>query len=139
MTLRDTYLKLLNKLEEISEKHDELTDTETREALYDVMNHCFVWGRNLQAPPRTFRMFTPEGDTLVVGVVMQFLEHIKNSSELAAMPVGQARLDFLQQAGLTTKKGERYDLFFGHGDTPLPPDDLPKDLFAEGDYDAYSG
>lgn len=137
MNLRDDYAMLLDELEAISLSHEEVTDTETSDALHQVINFCFVWGRKLDELPRNFRMATRQGDELVLGAITRFLYHIQKSPELASIPLGQARLDFLQQAGVSTRKGEKYDLFIGHRDTPLPPEPLPKDLFTEGEYDQY--
>lgn len=126
--------RLLGDLERISTRHEEVTDTDVREALHLTLNYYFVWGNTRERFPRSFGMFSAEGDRLVGKAVQKFLDAIGESNELAAIPVGKARLDFLQHAGVKTEGGMQWDEFFGHRESPLPPDPLPEFLFLEADY-----
>jgi hypothetical protein len=121
-------------LERISRKHEEVTDTDVREALYLSLNYYFVWGKTCPRFPRSFGMFSAEGDRLVDKALRRFLEAARESEELAAVPVGQARLDLLQNSNIKTARGMQYDEFIGHGESPLAPDPLPEFFFLDGEY-----
>lgn len=126
---------LFAELEQISSEHDELTDTDVREALHLTLNYYFVWGKPRPLFPRSFGMFSAEGDRLVGKAVRRFLDTIEEFNEVDAIPVGKMRLDFLQQADVRTPSGMQYDEFIGHRESPLAPDPLPDFLFRDGEYD----
>lgn len=71
----------------------------------------------------------------MASAVNQFLSSICSMLELNGIAVGKGRLVLLQNSEITTPEGYQYDEFIGHADEPLLPDDLPEDLFEEGDYD----
>lgn len=119
-------------LEQLSKEFEEVTDTDVRESLHLVLNYCFVWGKELDQLPVSYGMFTLEGDQSVAQVVSTFLS---SASSLSDIPVGIERLNLLQNREIRTPEGCQYDDFIGHVDEPLFPDELPKDLFEEDDYD----
>ena len=133
--LIDALCRLFNELERISGEHEEVTDTDVREALHLTINYYFVWGKPRFRVPCNFGMFSAEGDRLVGKAVQEFLDAVGELDELAAIPVGQARLDLLQRADLSTAGGMQYDEFIGHRASPIEPEPLPELLFLEGDYD----
>lgn len=64
---------LLDSLDRISVDHEELTDTDVRESMHLALNWYFVWGNDRSRFPRTFGMFSAEGDLLVANAIRQFL------------------------------------------------------------------
>lgn len=126
---------LLEELERVEADHEELTDTDVREAIHLVLNEYFVWGRDSYPFPRSFRMFSEVGDELVRVALRHFLKAALESDELPHLPVGQARLDVLQAATAETHAGRRYDEFLGHRDTPLVRKPLPEEMFLPGEYE----
>lgn len=125
---------LLDSLDRISVDHEELTDTDVRESMHLALNWYFVWGNDRSRFPRTFGMFSAEGDLLVANAIRQFLDTVEKSGELAGIRVGQERLDVLQAERAITAGGRLYDEFLGHRDTPLPAEPLPEHMFADGNY-----
>jgi hypothetical protein len=134
-TLESAIVALLEQLERISLEHEEVTDTDVRESMHLALNWYFVWAQDRSRFPRSFGMFSPEGDVLIASAIRQFIEAAEKSGELSSIPVGQARLDVLQADSALTADGMRYDEFIGHRDIPLPTEPLPEHLFANGDYE----
>ncbi|GAW85497.1 conserved hypothetical protein [Bathymodiolus platifrons methanotrophic gill symbiont] len=123
-----------NELRLLAEKYEELTDTDVREDLHLTLNYFFVWKKEDSSYPISYGMFSKEGDQFVATAVNNFLKAITDYPEIDNMPIGQERLDLLQNENMSLG-GCQYDEFIGHTDSPLPPDPLPKWLFDEGDYD----
>ncbi|MES9904410.1 MAG: hypothetical protein ABW168_17255 [Sedimenticola sp.] len=123
-----------SELKQLAEKHEELTDTDVREALHITLNYFFVWKKEASSYPISYGMFSKEGDRLVAESVKTFLNAITNYPEIVSVPIGQERLNLLQNSNMSLG-GSQYDEFIGHSDSPLPPDTLPGYLFDEGDYD----
>ena len=128
-SLDSAVVALFETLERISSTHEEVTDTDVRESLHLTLTWYFVWGQERSRFPGRFGMFSAEGDRLVAGAILEFLDAAERSGELSRLPVGQARLDVLQRDGATTPDGMLYDDFIGHRDTPLPPEPLPERMF----------
>lgn len=134
MNLESAVVGLLEQLEGISNEHEEVTDTDVRESMHLALSWYFVWAQERTRFPRSFGMFSAEGDRLVGDAILQFLDAAEESGELSSMPVGQARLDVLQADNAVTANGMLYDEFIGHRDTPLPAEPLPEHMFSDGDY-----
>lgn len=125
---------MLSGLEGVEAEHDELTDTDVRESIHLVLNYFFVSGKNDRPLPVAYGMFSPEGDAAVSAVVREFLAATRSIRNIDQYPVGQARLDLLQNPKLATPQGRIYDEFIGHTDTPIAQQELPAYLY-EPDYD----
>jgi hypothetical protein len=138
MVLERAVIDLLEDLQRISDDHEEATDTDVREAIHLVINMYFVWGHKRERFPRSFGMFSREGDLLIADAIWRFLDAAEKSDELASIPNGQARLDVLQAASAMTTDGRRYDEFIGHRGTPLRPA-LPEHMFADASYENGDG
>lgn len=121
-TVRDTVRSLYTELGEIAKAHEELTDTEVREALHETLNYAFVWGKPLPQLPVSYGMFSAEGDAEIAAAVARFLEAALPAAEVTELTVGERRLAALQDETITTPAGEQFDLFIGHTEHPLPPD-----------------
>lgn len=131
MKIRTAVASLLAELERISLDHEEVTDSEVRESMHLVLNRCFVWAREQSPFPRRFAMSSRQGDSLVASALRRFLETTALPEMASSVPLGQPRLDLLQDPDVATENGSRYDDFLGHRDTPLPPDPLPERMFAD--------
>ncbi|WP_143421463.1 hypothetical protein [Halovibrio salipaludis] len=131
----DAIRSLYKDLESLSQKYEELMDTDIRESLHIVLNYFFVWGKGLDQLPISYGMFSLEGDQAVASVVNKFLSSVRSVPEIDKIPLGTERLALLQDPEIVTPGGCLYDEFIGHSDEPLSPDNLPDDLFQEGEYD----
>ena len=110
--------RLFDDLDAIADAHDDLTDTDVREAIDEVLAHAFVWGQPLPAWPRTFRMLSRAGDQRVSRAVQRFLAHA------------------LLHAAAPRASGRAVAEFIGDGARPRPLEALSLDLLEPGDYDA---
>lgn len=126
-----------NELEPLSDEHIELTDTDVREAIHLALNYYFVWGKARARLPISYYMFSLEADRAVARAVERFLVAADDCFEISRIPLGQARLDLLQDESIRTPCSETYDLFIGHSDEPLQPDQLPQRMFEEPDYEHF--
>ncbi len=59
-------------------------------------------------------MFSLEGDRAVSSIVENFLPAANSCTEIVNMPLGQTRLNFLQNAEIVTANGYEYDYFMRH-------------------------
>ena len=127
--------RLFDDLDAIADAHDDLTDTDVREAIDEVLAHAFVWGQPLPAWPRTFRMLSRAGDQRVSRAVQRFLAQVTASDELRAVPCGAPRHALLHAAA-PRASGRAVAEFIGDGARPRPLEALSLDLLEPGDYDA---
>jgi len=133
MSFLITFEKYLNELEEIASEHDELTDTDVRERLHEVINWYFIWGHSIDKHfPRRYAMFSEVGDRLVEKVTRVFIENA--NKEAADVPVGQARNDLIEKSEIETPSGEYFDTYLGSVDEVLPAERPASDKIY-GDYD----
>jgi hypothetical protein len=98
-------VRLLDELRRISLEHEELTDTDVRDAIHLTLNAHFVWGLGRAPFPRNFRMFSREGNGLVAAAVSRFLDDVDASGELSRVPIGVERLAVLQGGDARTSDG----------------------------------
>jgi hypothetical protein len=87
--LKDLVATLYADLEEIDREHDELTDTDVREALHVALNYYFVWAKPLDHLPVSYSMFSAAGDAAVAKAVNRFLGEAARVAEAMASPVGR--------------------------------------------------
>ncbi|NBI56419.1 hypothetical protein [Photobacterium alginatilyticum] len=133
MNFRAIYEKYLNTLENISNDHEETTDTDVRERLHEVINWYFIWGKSVDSEfPLLYSMFSPEGDALIAQATKNFIEQ---ASEISSkIPVGAKRNAMIEDSSVLTKSGESYDLYLGSAETVLPAE-KPANDDLYGDYD----
>jgi hypothetical protein len=127
--------RFFNQLEILSQKYEEFMDTEVRDALHITINHYFIWEKKYNSLPVSYGMYSLEADRDVTQVVAKFIIAANNFAKANSVPLGQARLDLLQNPNTRTSCGHRYYEFIGHVDKPLSPEPLPRFLFEEGEYD----
>ena len=134
-SLSELTLEFYNALELIGEEHEELYDTDVREALRGALNYYFVWGNDTSEMPVSYAMFSAEGDASVANAVREFCSQAKALAESEGMKTGQPREDVLQDAAVTTRGGQSYDEFIGYADR-VPPEEKPHEIYySPGTYD----
>ncbi|QTL36561.1 hypothetical protein [Pseudoalteromonas viridis] len=132
--IREKIKDLFEELSIIAETHDELHDTDVRESLHMVLNYFFVWGKEANQLPISYGMFSEEGDIEVAKAINKFLDNAATCTDLFDIAIGKERLKLLQDSSIQVANGLQYDEFIGHADEPLPPNELPEDLFEPGYY-----
>ena len=133
MDFDSVYTAFLNALEHIAEEHDELTDTDVRERLREVINYYFVWANPVDDNfPEKYAMFSEEGDALVAQATRRFIEQAQQVASDVA--VGNARNDLLENSEVETEEGAYFDEFIGSTEEALPEEPPASDA-VYGDYD----
>ena len=112
-------LELLHRLEEIGEEHEELFDSDVREAMDDVVFSGFVKPKPGYVLPDKFGMFSTEGDELVREVFLWFLPAALQSAEQAGLDTFHKRLAAVQNLEVRTEEENDYNDFFGWSDPAL--------------------
>jgi hypothetical protein len=125
-TLSQVTLEFYNALESIGEKHEELYDTDVREALHRALSYYFVWGNDTSVMPVNYSMFSGEADELVSKAVRDFCVHANALAAAEKVAIGQDREDILQNPALATNGERSYDDFIGHAESVLP-EERPND------------
>jgi hypothetical protein len=130
MTFLKRYCQFLDELEKISEEHDELTDTDVRERLHEVINYYFIWEKPM-APdfPKRFGMFSAEGDKKIFNVARAFIEEGVRLANTEVIKIGEQRNSAIENPKAQTSTGNSYDLFLGSSDNALPPEKPTSDEF----------
>ena len=134
MALSKTIAAFYQQLEDLTQEHEELSDTDVREALHETINYYFVWGKPRTRTPLNYGLFSKEGDAAVASAVARFVANACAAADAERVPLGQARLDRLQDDSIETRDGSTYDCFIGQSDEPLPPDELDPRRFAPRSY-----
>lgn len=132
--LQDLVGDLYAELDDIANAHEEVSDTEVREALHLTLNYYFVWDKPQDRLPVSYGMFTEDGDAAVAAAVAAFLAEASPLADREGLPVGQERLDLLQ-GELPEPEGESLSEFIGYSEAPLDPEPPRPYRFEPGDYD----
>jgi hypothetical protein len=123
MSFLNRYKQFLTELEQIAEEHDELTDTDVRERLHEVINYYFIWGNPIEADfPKRYALFSARGDKKVHAVVKSFITEAVLLAQQEGLEVGEARNNVLENEEAVTENGTGYDEFLGSREETLPPE-----------------
>lgn len=121
MSFNKRYVAFLSQLEEIADGHDELTDTDVRERLHEVLNYYFVWGKGSIAElPNRFAMSSSTADKCVAKAVKSFVVDALSIVDKEGIDAGAPRHALIEDDTAVTSKGNTYDVFLGSSDEPLP-------------------
>jgi len=137
-TVREAVLQLYQALEDLAADHEELSDTDVREQLAETLAWYFVWNKPTDVLPRSYGMFTEEGDEAVRRAVERFLKAALPLATAERLAPGRKRHDVLQDKQLLTRGKQRYDAFIGHAAAPAAARELPDYRFepdAHGEFD----
>ena len=104
---------LLDTLDTIAAEHDEVTDTDVREQMYEAVYRGFIIQQPGYVVPSKFGMFTPAGDELVHRALAEFIP-----VACAAGPsVPQRRFEAFQDDSVVSGEDHAYDWFFGYSES----------------------
>jgi len=120
MEFRKRYRAFLDGMRALSKQHDDLTDTEVRERLHEVVNYYFICGKPMTAFPKRFAMMSAAGDRALAPLVKAFIRDARRIAEEQGIKPGAARHALIEDPRAKTSRGDRYDLFLGSSDKPLP-------------------
>ena len=110
--------QLLDDLDEVFERYEEVGDTAVREQIYDAIRNEFIIPRAGYNLPVKFGMFSQEGDRLVRAVLQKFLVHPDVASASKSLKTPEARLAAFQDMDVKSNKGNTCDEYFGYAELP---------------------
>ncbi len=115
MDFEAVYADFLNALESIAEQYDELTDTDVRERLREVIEYYFVWNNEVDDRfPQKYAMFSAQADALVASAIRSFIEQAQQL--VRDVEVGDDRNHLLENFDIETLSGAYFDEFIGSTD-----------------------
>jgi len=115
--MKQALKQVLNDLDAIAASgHDEVSDTEVREEMHDVVHHTLVEPEEGYQLPDNFRMFSDEGNALVKAVLERLIVH---PEYIAAKKLSSpaARLAAFQDIDVKSDQNMFYDEYFGYDDS----------------------
>jgi hypothetical protein len=110
--------RLLDDLDEILERHEEVGDTDVREQMYVAIRKGFIMPEAGYVVPSSFGMFSWSGNRRVRVAIARFLADPELVSVSQACQTPQARLDWFQDSEVRSSTGTVYDEFFGYAEKP---------------------
>ena len=100
------YVAFLNELSKLAKRHDELTDTDVRERMHEVINYHFTWGKPMKGFPKRFAMMSTAADRAVAVHVKKFVTDARRIAFDQEIKVGSARHRLLEIPSAKTRRGE---------------------------------
>ena len=116
--MKNVLKRLLDDLDEISEQHEEVFDTDVREQMGAAISKGFITPEAGYIVPPTFGMFSGRGDHRVRETIVKFLADPELAIVSRACQTPQARLDWFQDIDMRSSTGKAYDEYFGHAEEP---------------------
>lgn len=110
--------RLIDDLDAVSVEHEEVSDTDVREQMYDAVHKSFIAPFPGYALPDSFGMFSEDGDRKVLAAIRGFLAHPDLAAAAASLRTPEARLDAFQDIDVQSDSGNAQDWYFGYSDAP---------------------
>ena len=117
--MNEVLLQLLHRLEAVGDEHDELYDSDVREAMDNAVFCGFLKPQFDYILPDKFAMYTPEGDRKVRRVVEWFLPTARAAADRCGLDTFHKRLKAFQNLDVCTARQNTYNDFFGWADPEL--------------------
>jgi hypothetical protein len=110
--------QFLTALDAIFEKHEEVGDTAVREKMTDAINFGFIKLRRRFKLPKTFGMFSNEGNKLVHAAIEKFLAHSEVVAASKLLKTPEDRMIAFQDRDVKSVKGYTFFEYFGITNSP---------------------
>jgi hypothetical protein len=109
---------LMERLETVGAKHEEVYDTDVRERMSEAVHRAFLKPEpGYQFPPE-YGMFEPEGNAAVRHALTEYVKRASARAGALGMSDPQERLAAFQDAEVATSgEGQTPDSFFGWADS----------------------
>ncbi len=105
--------RLLDRVDVIAEQHDEVGDTDVREAMSAAVFDGFLRPVPAFALPDRYAMFSDEGDRLVRQALAEFLPDANQYAVGSSLTSFHERLSAFQDSDVQSVAGTYYDDYFG--------------------------
>lgn len=113
MALEDLLQRVLDRLMNIGEQHQELYDSEVRERLGDAVMDGFVRAQGVKAVPIDLGMLSDDANRAVRAVIVAYIEDANAAAEPLAMSFFD-RLNAVQNRNVKTRAKRDYETYFLH-------------------------
>ncbi|HEU5136638.1 MAG TPA: hypothetical protein VFU13_15935 [Steroidobacteraceae bacterium] len=107
------YSAYLNRLQVIARSHDELTDTDVRERLHEVINYFFIWDKPQGRFPKKFAMMSAGADRAVAAATRAFINEALKFARKSGIEAGAARHALIEDDSVKSRNGDAYDVYLG--------------------------
>ena len=107
--MEDVLLDLLHRLEAIGDEHNELFDSEVREALDDAVFFGFIKPQPEFVLPEEFALFSAEGNRRVWKTLAWFLPLARQAAERVGLDTFHKRLAAFQNLAVRTRRKNDYN------------------------------
>lgn len=114
--MRKALKLLLNRMDAIAGRFEEVGDTAVREAMREAIEKSVLEPVGGYVLPEEFGMYEPEGDAEVKTALEKFTAAANVECAAAGLATREARLGAFQDGGVTSTEGTSYDEYFGHDD-----------------------
>jgi hypothetical protein len=129
-TMQDALSTLATEMADIGEEHEEITDTDIRERMFDVIFQGFIYRTPGYQAPQFYNTDTPECNVAVRAALTKFIEQANLAADASGLDTPQKRHDAFNAADLDL------DEYFGYSDELHPPSPPIGDQ--PGDMDRYN-
>lgn len=110
--------QLLDAFDAIAVEHDDVTDTDVRESVRDVIQRGFIRPKPRFTVPSAFGLSTPEANARVRKALVTFLEHRAVTLARKRLGTPRARLGAFQDSEVESGEGNAFDEYFGFAEEP---------------------
>src|SRR5262245_8029211 len=114
--MKNALCELLNCLDQIAIKHEEIHDTAVREEMGFAIYQSFVMQTHDFELPHFYAMFSDEGNEQIYSALLRFLGHSDVISANAQLRFPGERFAAVQDDDAKSTRGSTYMDFFGHVD-----------------------
>jgi hypothetical protein len=112
--MKTLLLQLLESLEKIGKAHEELYDSEPREAMREAIYYSFLKPTQGYSLPDDYELLTEQGNRLVKAALEQYISAANRKSAELRLDF-HGRLAVFQDSNVkTAEEGNYYDDFFGY-------------------------
>lgn len=106
--------ELLNDLEDVGSRHEELYDSECREQISGPIFEAFLANRKDYVLPDDFGLFSEGANAAVKASLAKFISKATTLSQELGLMTFHQRLSAFQNEDVRSSEGQYYDSFFGY-------------------------
>ena len=114
--MQNALRKLLNEVEAIGDDHEELFDTDVREAMGEALFLAILRRDEGYVLPNEYGMFSDEGNRRVAAALGSFVVAGMVECEASKLSTFHQRLQAFQDSAVVTEGGNDFEEFFGWTD-----------------------
>ena len=112
--MKDALLKLLERLDEIGNEHEELFDSDVGQNMGNAIMDGFVRHQLQYEIPHDFGMFSEEANLAVREAIAEYVSAANKKADELGIGAFHDRLNALQDDSVVTAQRNDYEEFIGH-------------------------